>query len=126
MSQKENKTNCPLSVTLKLIGGKYKAHILWHLTGRTLRYNELRKMVPEATAKMLTQQLRELEAEKFIIRTVYPVFPPKVEYALAEKGESLFPILEAMYAWGSELMKEDGIIPSCDMPCWGRNCNKGD
>lgn len=108
-------SNCPVSATLHLIGGKYKALILWHLSGTILRFNELRRLVPEATPKMLTQQLRELEQDKLIIRTVYPVVPPHVDYSLTERGESLFPILQAMYDWGSKLMKEQGECPECSM-----------
>lgn len=111
--------NCPVSATIRLIGGKYKALLLWHLTDRTLRFNELRKLAPEATAKMLTQQLRELERDGLIVRTVYPVVPPKVEYALTEQGKSLFPILQAMYAWGAERMEQEGVKPCCSMTCEG-------
>ncbi len=107
--------NCPVSVTLRLIGGKYKALLLWHLTGQTLRFHQLRKLVPEATPKMLTQQLRELETDGLITRTVYPVVPPRVEYALTESGRSLFPILKAMYDWGSDLMQKEGKTPCCSM-----------
>ena len=115
MNAQASNTNCPVSATLKLIGGKYKALILWHLTDNVLRFNMIRKLVPEATPKMLTQQLRELEADDLIQRTVYPVVPPKVESALTEKGASLFPILEAMYNWGTDLMQEEGVTPCCTM-----------
>ena len=107
--------NCPVSATIRLIGGKYKALLLWHLTGRTLRFGQLSRLVPEATPKMLTQQLRELEADGLILRTVYPVVPPRVEYSLTELGKSLFPILKAMYAWGSTLMEREGKTPECSM-----------
>lgn len=73
--------NCPVAATLQLIGGKYKALLLWHLSGKILRFNELRRLVPEATPKMLTQQLRELEGDGLIARKVYAVVPPKVESA---------------------------------------------
>ncbi|MGL5271556.1 MAG: winged helix-turn-helix transcriptional regulator [Selenomonadaceae bacterium] len=122
MEQKEINKNCPVSTTLKLIGGKYKALIIWHLTDRTLRFNELRKLIPEATPKMLTQQLRKLEADKLIRRTVYPIVPPKVEYILSSRGKSLFPILESMYAWGAEEMKKEGLCPHCTM--MGRETSK--
>lgn len=115
MSEEKLNANCPVSATLQLIGGKYKALLLWHLSGGVLRFNELRRLVPEATPKMLTQQLRELEKDNLIIRTVYPVVPPKVEYSLTARGRSLFPILQAMYVWGSELMKEKGQCPRCSM-----------
>ncbi len=107
--------NCPVSATLHLIGGKYKALILWHCTGKTLRFSELRKLIPEATAKMLTQQLRELENDRLLHREVYPVVPPKVEYSLTDKGKTLYPILEQMYHWGIEILKDDGLCPKCSM-----------
>lgn len=107
--------NCPVSATIRLIGGKYKAFLLWHLTGQTLRFSQLHKLIPEATPKMLTQQLRELEDDGLIQRTVYPVVPPHVEYSLTELGKSLFPILESMYNWGSALMEREGVTPECSM-----------
>ena len=114
-TKKLRKESCPVSATLQLIGGKYKALLLWHLTSGTLRFHQLRDLVPEATPKMLTQQLRELEGDGLITRTVYPVVPPKVEYALTEQGRSLFPILEAMYLWGSTRMEAEGRSPCCSM-----------
>ena len=69
---------CPVEATISLIGGKYKAIILWHLVGKTLRFSELSRLVTSATPKMLTQQLRELEDDGLIHRVVYPVVPPKV------------------------------------------------
>ena len=94
-----NTFNCPVEATLDLIGGKYKALILWHLIDTTLRFNEIGKLIPQATPKMLTQQLRELENDSLIIRTVYPVVPPKVEYSLSDFGKSIIPILDAMCKW---------------------------
>ncbi|WP_367566641.1 winged helix-turn-helix transcriptional regulator [Lacrimispora sp.] len=110
-----NGVNCPVDATLDMIGGKYKALILWHLIDRTLRFGELRKLIPQATPKMLTQQLRELEEDNLIIRTVYPVVPPKVEYRLSELGTSIQPILEAMYKWGADYLSQNGISVSCSM-----------
>lgn len=104
---------CPVEATLSLIGGKYKSLILWHLVDKTLRYNELSKLVPSATPKMLTQQLRELEADSLIIRTVYPVVPPKVEYALSDFGRSIVPVLDAMCNWGEEYLRETKSINRC-------------
>jgi len=107
--------NCPVSATLELIGGKYKSLILWHLIDGTLRFGELRKLIPQATPKMLTQQLRELEDAKLLIRTVYPVVPPKVEYRLSELGVSIKPILERMYAWGADYLEKNGKRVNCSM-----------
>lgn len=78
----KNTFNCPVEATIQLIGGKYKAVILWHLMNQTLRYSEIHKRIPNATDKMLAQQLRELEKDGLINRTVYPVVPPKTEYSL--------------------------------------------
>jgi len=110
-----NKTNCPVVATLDIIGGKYKALILWHLVAGTRRFGELRKLIPQATQKMLTQQLRELEEDNLIIRTVYPVVPPKVEYQLSDLGKSIKPILDTMYRWGTDYMKSNGIDANCFM-----------
>lgn len=99
--------NCPIEATISLIGGKYKAIILWNLMNRTLRYSELHKKMPKATDKMLAQQLRELEKDGLIIRTVYPVVPPKTEYKLTEFGKSLAPILDAMCDWGTGYLEHN-------------------
>ena len=94
------KYNCPVEAALSQLGGKYKAIILYHLIkDGVLRYNELQKVIPRATPKMLTQQLRELEADGLINRKVYPVVPPKTEYSLTERGQTLAPLINAMYDW---------------------------
>ncbi len=108
-------TNCPVGTTLHLIGGKYKSLILWKLTNNTLRFSHLRKAVPGATPKMLTQQLRELERDGLIHRKVYPVVPPKVEYSLTALGRSIQPVLEAMYEWGSSYLNGRGLKVNCSM-----------
>jgi len=110
-----DKTNCPVVATLDMIGGKYKSLILWHLIDATLRFGEMRRLIPQATPKMLTQQLRELEENNLIIRKVYPVVPPKVEYRLSDLGISIKPILIAMYNWGAAYMKDSGITVNCSM-----------
>lgn len=86
--------------TISIIGGKWKVLILWHLSIQTYRFGQLKKLLPDITQKMLTQQLRELEAEKLLNRKVYAVIPPKVEYSLTEEGKSLKPILKSMCHWG--------------------------
>ena len=111
----EMKDNCPVEATLELIGGKYKALILWHLAEDKLRFNELRKVITSATPKMLTQQLRELEAQSLIHREVFPVVPPKVEYSLTELGRSLLPILVAMRDWGADYMRTKNLESCCFM-----------
>ena len=110
----EHMDNCPVEATLDLIGGKYKALILWHLAEKKLRFSELSKVI-SATPKMLTQQLRELEAHKLINREVFPVIPPKVEYSLTETGKSLMPILIAMRDWGAGYLRSKDQEPCCFM-----------
>ena len=101
----EAKPTCPVETTLELIGGKYKALILWHLSAGKLRFSELRGRIASATPKMLTRQLRELERQQLVHREVYPVIPPKVEYSLTETGKSLVPILVAIRDWGTEYLR---------------------
>lgn len=93
--------SCPVDATISLIGGKYKAVILWHLRDETLRYSEIHRRVPRATDKMLAQQLRELERDGLLNRTVYPVVPPKTEYALTPLGKTLIPVLDSLCDWGN-------------------------
>ena len=111
----EQKDHCPVEATLDLIGGKYKALILWHLSEKKLRFSELQKVIKNATPKMLTQQLRELESSALIHREVFPVIPPKVEYSLTETGRSLMPILVAMRDWGAGYLRRKDMEPCCFM-----------
>lgn len=106
---------CPVETTLDLIGGKYKALILWHLADGTLRFNELQKVIRSATPRVLTHQLRELEQQNLITRTVYPVVPPKVEYSMTDLGRSLMPILTEMRDWGAGYLRSQNIEPNCVM-----------
>jgi len=101
---KEPEIQCPVTATLKVIGGKWKPVILYMLSAGTKRFNELKRYMPEVTQKMLTQQLRELETDGIIHRKVYPEVPPRVEYSLTEKGNTLKPILKHMSKWGQEHM----------------------
>lgn len=92
--------SCPVELSLSVIQGKWKILILWHLRKETMRYSELRKALPKITHKMLSQQLKELEADGVVHREVYPVVPPKVEYSLTESGLTLVPMLTEMQQWG--------------------------
>lgn len=92
---------CPVEATVDLIGGKWKCVLLFHLLDGTRRFNELRRLLPAVTPRMLTLQLRELEQAGIIQRTVYAQVPPKVEYALTEFGRSLEPVLIVMRDWGA-------------------------
>ena len=103
--QRQNEYKCPLEVTMEIIGGKYKGVIIGHLIDKTLRYNELQKLISHATPKMLIQQLKELEADGIIQRKLYPVVPPKTEYSLTGFGQTLAPILDAMCDWGTDYLK---------------------
>lgn len=91
---------CPAEATLDVIGGRWKVPIVWHLFGGTKRFSELRRLLPGVTQKMLTQQLRELEADGVVARKVYPEVPPRVEYSLTARGMSLKPVVDAMCKWG--------------------------
>jgi Predicted transcriptional regulators len=106
---------CPVETTINLIGGKYKALILWKLMGGALRFSQLRHEVPCATPKMLTQQLRELEADGMVHREVFPVVPPRVEYSLTTFGRSIAPVLNAMYQWGTGYLHSQGLEANCTM-----------
>ncbi|MGW0249776.1 winged helix-turn-helix transcriptional regulator [Nocardia goodfellowii] len=98
--------DCPIEVTLDVIGGKWKGMVLYQLMAGTARFNELRRVIPGATPRMLTLQLRELERDGVITRTVYPEVPPRVEYELTEFGRSLGPLLELMEQWGERYLVE--------------------
>ncbi len=111
----QHNEHCPVEATLELIGGKYKALILWHLAEGKLRFSELRNQIKGVTPKMLTQQLRELESKLLIHREVFPIVPPKVEYSLTDLGKSLMPLLVAMRDWGSSYLRSKAVEPNCFM-----------
>jgi DNA-binding HxlR family transcriptional regulator len=102
--------NCPVEAAVDVVGGKWKALILWWLHQRTWRFAELRRQIPGITEKMLTQQLRELEADGIIRRRVYPTVPPKVEYSLTEYGRSLKRALRALCEWGRAHIQRIGAV----------------
>jgi DNA-binding HxlR family transcriptional regulator len=105
----ENAFGCPVETTLDIIGGKWKGIILYHLIGGTRRFNEFRRLMPGITQRMLTLQLRELEADGVVERYVYQEVPPKVEYSLTDFGRTLEPIILLMREWGEKyqtLMQE--------------------
>ncbi|MGL5540355.1 MAG: winged helix-turn-helix transcriptional regulator [Erysipelotrichaceae bacterium] len=110
---KNNSYSCTFEITLNLIGGKWKTLLLWHLgTKGTLRFHELKTLLPNITQKMLTQQLRELEADELIVRKVYAQVPPKVEYSLTPLGESLMPILQTLCDWGEVYYEQNATVSS--------------
>jgi DNA-binding HxlR family transcriptional regulator len=97
---KRRSQRCPAESTLVIIGGRWKVLILWQLFRGAQRFSELFRALEGVTQKMLTQQLRELEHDGIVHRTVYPQVPPKVEYSLTPLGESLRPVVDAMCEWG--------------------------
>lgn len=114
---------CPVATTLEIVGGKWKAVILWHLTFKTLRFSQLRRRLPGVTQKMLTQQLRELETDGVVHREVFPEVPPRVEYSLTETGWTLQPILAQMCDWGRAHQERTGQpVPAA---CADRNTGNG-
>jgi DNA-binding HxlR family transcriptional regulator len=97
----KNPGPCQFVVAMDSIVGKWKPMIIYHLLqGKPLRFNELRRLLPDITQRMLTLHLRELEEEEIINRVIYPQIPPKVEYSITEYGLSLAPVMEALHQWG--------------------------
>lgn len=111
----ERKFSCPVEATLHVMGGKWKALILFYLLQGTKRFNELKRLMPQVTQQMLTLQLRELERDGVVHRQVYAEVPPKVEYSLTETGRSLEPILLLMLEWGLGYLGPDAA-PGPDAP----------
>lgn len=100
-------TNCPVEYTASIIGNKWKIIILRDLLTGTKRYNELSRSVVGISAKVLTENLRDLEKDGIVLRKVYPVVPPKVEYSLTEKGTELKDVLECMKVFGEKYKDKD-------------------
>ena len=111
----ELSSGCAVEACLEVIGGKWKGVILHHLMTRgVLRFNEIQRLKPNLSPRILTAQLRELERDGVIVRKVYPVVPPKVEYSLSKAGESLKPLIKAMQDWG------DGYLLRTNAPISSR------
>lgn len=98
-----------VQTTLRVLGGKWKILILWHLKDDVRRFSELKRLMPEITEKVLTQQLRELVRDGVVSRNVYSEVPPKVEYAFTEYGLSLKPVLQALCNWGENHLNRDSL-----------------
>jgi len=106
-SPRHRGTFCSVEGTLDLIDGKWKGVILYYLLEDTLRFNELRRCIPNVTQRVLVSQLRALEADGFVQRVIYPEVPPKVEYSLTDRGRSLKAVILALKKWGdTHLSKE--------------------
>lgn len=101
-----NLPSCPVETTLSLIGDKWKILILRDLLGGTMRFGELKKSIGSVSQKVLTKQLRDMEAQGLVNRKVYAEVPPRVEYSLTKRGQSLQPILDSMWDWGMEYQQQ--------------------
>ena len=118
---KDMMAGCPAERTLQLIGGRWKIFILFRLFGGTMRFSDLQRRINEITAsnvtpKMLTQELRRMEADGLIHREVYAQVPPKVEYSLTPLGMSLRPVVEAMVVWGQQHEQEmEKVARPCEL-----------
>jgi DNA-binding HxlR family transcriptional regulator len=99
-----------MMATLNVLNGRWKGVILYYLLVKgTLRFNELHRLLPGCTPRLLVKQLRELEEDAFIVRTIYPVVPPKVEYALSEEGRTIGPLLVQLNTWGEGWLERRGL-----------------
>jgi DNA-binding HxlR family transcriptional regulator len=96
---------CPVDFSLEIIGGRWKGVIVYHLLSGTKRFGELRRLIPAATQRMITLQLRELEKDDLVKRKVYLEVPPKVEYSLTPLGVALRPTIDELMTWGARLQK---------------------
>lgn len=103
MKKPERLPGCPAEAAIEVMGGRWKAVILYWLQSETRRFGELHRLIPHATQQMLTQQLRQLEADGLIHREVFKEIPPRVEYSLTERGRTLSPILDALCQWGETI-----------------------
>ena len=102
--------HCAMDVTMDYIGGKWKTVVLWYLRKDKKRFNELRKLIPNITEKMLSLQLKDLENDGLVTRKIYPEVPPKVEYYLTDFGKTLIPMLEEIAKWGRGLAEKKGKL----------------
>jgi DNA-binding HxlR family transcriptional regulator len=108
---KDKHYHCAMDVTMHYVGGKWKSVVMWYLKNKTLRFTELKKIIPDITEKMLSIQLKALEEDGLIKRDVYGVKPPiKVEYSLTEFGKTLTPALDAVAKWGRTVGETKGKI----------------
>ena len=109
MKTKDELPICPVATTVALIGNKWKLLRLRNLLVRPWRFNELHKSIDGISQKVLTENLRSMESDGIIIRTVYQEIPPKVEYALSELGESMRPIIKSLELWGTNYLHDKGV-----------------
>jgi DNA-binding HxlR family transcriptional regulator len=105
-----NKFNCAMDVTMNFIGGKWKTVVLWYLRKGKKRFGELKKHIPDITEKMLSLQLKTLEEDGIVKRTIYAEVPPRVEYEMTDFGRTLIPMLEEIALWGRSLGEKEGEL----------------
>jgi DNA-binding HxlR family transcriptional regulator len=117
------KSGCAVGVTLSVIGGMWKPLILFHLFAGKKRFMELSRAIPNATQRILTLQLRELEADGVIVRHAYPQIPPKVEYEISAFGQSLRPVLLSLRGWGKQHGSSIEGVPQPDHASEDRQLN---
>jgi DNA-binding HxlR family transcriptional regulator len=101
---------CALDVTMNFVGGKWKAIVLWYLRKGAKRFGEIKKLIPPITEKMLSLQLKELEKDGIVKRTIFAEVPPRVEYELTEEGKTLLPLIEEIAAWGRRKASLEGVV----------------
>ncbi|GBQ85837.1 MarR family transcriptional regulator [Gluconacetobacter johannae DSM 13595] len=106
---------CAVEAALQFIDGKWKGVILFHLFERTMRFSELRRRLANVTQRMLTTQLRELERDGLVLRTIHPEIPPRVEYSLTDRGRTLHPVIMALKDWG-DMYARPATIPPATAP----------
>ena len=101
---RDNGDGCPVEATHDAIGAKYKGMMIYHLLAGTMRFSDFQRLMPDVSHRMLTRQLRELEATGIVMRKVIPTVPPGTEYSLTPLGRALEPTVVAMYEWGQKLL----------------------
>jgi DNA-binding HxlR family transcriptional regulator len=109
-----NKFHCAMDVTMHFIGGKWKTVVLWYLRKDKKRFGELKKLIPDITEKMLSLQLKTLEEDGIVKRTIYPEVPPRVEYEMTDFGRTLIPMLEEIALWGRTLGEKEGELTAAN------------
>ncbi|PTT00544.1 transcriptional regulator [Pedobacter sp. HMWF019] len=113
INEKQINDSCGMAYSLSVLGGRWKPAILCRLVHQTMRYSDLKNSIEQISERMLVSQLRELEADQVVKRTVYPVVPPRVEYELTELGLSMKPMLKAMSDWGN--MHRSKVNPDAEV-----------
>jgi DNA-binding HxlR family transcriptional regulator len=109
-----NKFHCAMDITMNFIGGKWKTVVLWYLRKDKKRFGELKKLIPDITEKMLSLQLKTLEEDGIVKRTIYPEVPPRVEYEMTDFGRTMIPMLEEIALWGGNLGKKEGELMAAE------------